>query len=194
MEKTKELFFDEKDLEERIKDIKDENWDDLKPEAKKALKKLLESILEVEVQDLVGAERWRHYVGRKYYRNGSYRRKLLTTYGYINDLKMPRIREGGIEFKAIKKYKRRTKDIDNMILNMFLLGVSTRKVKEVINTLYPEASISAATVSDISKNLDALVDLYHNRPLEDDYYIIVLDAVYIRARDPIHSRSHCILV
>jgi len=174
-EETKELFFTEKDLKERLREIKEKIWDDLDREAQKALKKLLESALEVEIQDLVGAERWKHYTNRKHYRNGKYKRKLLTTYGWINDLKIPRIREGGVEFKTIEKYKRRTKDVDAMVLEMYLNGVSTRKIKEVLHVLLGDANISSSTVSEIAKQLDAQIAKYHNRPLKDDYCIIILD-------------------
>jgi len=193
-EETKELFFTEKDLKERLREIKEKIWDDLDMETQKALKKLLESALEVEIQDLVGAERWKHYTNRKHYRNGKYKRKLLTTYGWINDLKIPRIREGGVEFKTIEKYKRRTKDVDAMVLEMYLNGVSTRKIKEVLHVLLGDANISSSTVSEIAKQLDAQIAKYHNRPLKDDYCIIILDAVYVKAKDPLHSRNHCILV
>lgn len=194
MQEVKELYFTEKDLKERMSEIKEDEWGDLKVEVKKALKKLLENLLEVDVQDLVGAERWKRGPNRRNYRNGSYKRTLMTSYGYINDLKIPRVREGSIELKALKRYKRRTKEIDDMILNMFLNGVSTRKVQEVLNILFEGANVSATTVSEITKRLDAQVEIYHNRALKDDYWIIILDAIYVKAKDPIYSINRCILV
>ncbi len=194
-EKAKELYFTDKDLKERIKEIKENIWDELKVETQKALKKLLEKGMEVEIQDLIGANRYEHRNNsRKNYRNGFYYRDLLSSIGNIKDIKVPRVRKGKVRFKVIDRYRRRGKEVDEMIKDMFLHGVSTRDVKEVIKAILGEDSISASTVSEIVKELDKQVELYHNRSIEDAYIIIIVDAVYVRSRDPVYKKKKCILV
>jgi transposase-like protein len=189
-----ELYFNEKDIRERWQNIKEDFWGDIKVQTLKAVQKLLETTMEIEVQDLAGAKRWQHYTGRANYRNGSYSRNLWTAYGWINSMKVPRVRYGGIEFKAFKKYQQRTGRINALISDMFLCGVSTRRVKEVLRTLYGQNMVSASTVSGITKELDAAVNKYHRRNIGDGYLYLILDGVYIKAKSPIQSKRRCILV
>lgn len=194
-EKEKELYFTEKDLADRIKEIKEDVWGDLKIESQKILKDLLEKGMELEVRDMIGVDRYEHdNDNRKNYRNGFYYRSLLSSYGKIKDIRVPRVREGKVRFKVLDKYQRRSEDIDDMIRNMFLHGVSTRNVKEVLKVIIGEDSVSASTVSEIVKVLDRQVQLYHNRSISDDYIIIILDAVYVKSKDPIYKKNKCILV
>lgn len=168
-------------------------WGDLKNESIRALKKLLESSLAVEVQDLIGSGLWVYNPHRTNYRNGYYYRNLLTSLGYIEDLRVPRIREGGVKFKILSRYKQRSEDIDKMICEMFLNGVSTRKVKDVLKPLFGCDTVSATTVSNITKQLDKMVFKYHNRKLLDEYKYLLLDGIYLNARSPVYKKRRCIL-
>jgi transposase-like protein len=190
----KELYFTEEDISERWQNIKDDFWGDLKTETLKSVKKLLETTMDIEVQDLAGAKRWEHSVNRVNYRNGSYYRNLWTAYGWINSIKVPRVREGSIKFRAFDKYKQRVVEINSLISDMFLCGVSTRKVKEVLKSLYGPYCVSASTVSNIAKGLDISVGKYHGRAIVDDYVYLILDGIYIKVKSPIHSKQRCILV
>jgi transposase-like protein len=81
-----------------------------------------------------------------------------------------------------------------MILKMFLAGVSTRRVKEVLEPILGKDKVSAQTVSNISKQLTKLVKRYHHRPLKDKYRYLVFDGIYVKAKSPQKSMSRCILV
>ena len=194
MNSIQELYFTDKDLGERWTRVKEDFWDDLKVETLGAVKRLLESTMDIEVQDLAGARRWEHSARRINYRNGSYHRSLWTAYGWINSMKVPRIRSGGMSFKTFDKYKQRTDEVNSMITDMFLSGVSTRKVKEVLKPLYGRNMISASTVSAITKVLDAEVEKHHQRDISDDYLYLILDGIYLNAKSPVRSRRRCILV
>jgi len=194
MESIQELYFTGKDIDQRRALITDDFWGDFKIETLRAVKRLLETTMEIEIQDLAGATRWERTTGRAHYRNGTYRRDLFTPYGWINSLAVPRLRSGVVTFKAFGRYQQRAGNINNLIAEMFLAGVSTRKVKEVLKPLYGYNVVSAATVSSITKVLDASVQRFHMRPVGDDYRYLIMDGIYLKAKSPIHARRRCILV
>jgi transposase-like protein len=81
-----------------------------------------------------------------------------------------------------------------MILEMFLGGVATRRVEEVVAPLLGEHSISATSVSRLSKSLNTCVNAYHQRVLSDDYQYLFFDGVYLNVKNPIWKQRRCILV
>ena len=192
LEKVKGL---EREEWEKCADVKDDFLGDIRPRVMEMVRRLLESGMEIEVNDLIGSDRWQHNYVRSTYRNGSYRRNLLTSYGYIQNIKVPRVREGGIESTVLPKYKRRSTEIDEQVLNMFLAGVSTRRVDEVLESLIGgKGNISATTVTKIAKRLNRYVAIYHNRRLNDDYLYLILDGIYLNTKSPIHKRRRVVLV
>jgi putative transposase len=109
-------------------------------------------------------------------RNGYYRRHLLTELGDI-ELNVPRTRRYS-PTEVIRAYARRTRAIDRVILAGFVLGLSTRKVGETLLALLGRP-VSASTVSQVAKTLDAAVAAFHRRPLQDRYQALMLDGVVL---------------
>jgi len=109
-------------------------------------------------------------------RNGYYRRHLLTELGDV-ELNVPRTRRYS-PVEVIRAYARRTREIDRVILAGFVLGLSTRKVGEALLALLGR-SVSAATVSQVAKTLDAAVAAFHRRPLQNRYKALMLDGVVL---------------
>jgi putative transposase len=109
-------------------------------------------------------------------RNGYYRRHLLTELGDI-ELNVPRTRRFS-PVEVLRAYARRTREIDRVILAGFVLGLSTRKVGEALLALLGRA-VSAATVSQVAKTLDAAVAAFHRRPLQSRYKALMLDGVVL---------------
>ena len=194
MTRVAELRFNDKDLQQRWSEVRHDFWGDLKTETQRALKGLLEKMMDIEVQDLVGAAPWKRDCKRKTYRNGYYTRDLLTSLGWITHLEVPRVRGGGLHRRLLPRYKRRAPDIDRTVLDMFLAGVSTRRVEEVLRPMMGERALSAATVSEITQQLDGPVKLFHGRSLPDDYCYLILDGIYLKAKSPVSARRRCILV
>ncbi|MCK5358713.1 MAG: IS256 family transposase [Elusimicrobiales bacterium] len=194
MNSIQELYFTNKDVNQRWSDVKDDFWGDIKKETLNAVKRLIETTMDIEVQDLIGGRRWEHLPKRRNYRNGSYCRNLWTSFGYLKGLKIPRIRVGEMNFKAFKKYQQRTNEVNKLVMEMFLAGISTRRVKEVLEPLYGKQMISAQTVSSISKSLNKEVKKYHRKRIKDEYVYLFFDGVYLKAKSPIHSKSRCMLV
>ena len=112
-------------------------------------------------------------------RNGSYRRHLLTELGDI-ELNVPRTRRY-CPTEVIRAYARRTPEIDRVILAGFVLGLSTRKVGKTLLALLGRP-VSAATVSQVAKTLDAAVAAFHRRPLANHYKVLMLDGVVLARR------------
>lgn len=109
-------------------------------------------------------------------RNGCYRRHLLTELGDI-EINVPRTRRYS-PVEVIRAYARRTREIDRVILAGFVLGLSTRKVGETLLALLGR-TVSASTVSQIAKTLDAAVAAFHRRPLNNRYQALMLDGVVL---------------
>lgn len=109
-------------------------------------------------------------------RNGYYRRHLLSELGDI-ELSVPRTRRYS-PCAVLRAYARRTAEIDRAILAGFVLGLSTRKVGEVLLALLGRM-VSAQTVSRVAKTLDATVAAFHRRPLQNAYKALMLDGVVL---------------
>ncbi len=109
-------------------------------------------------------------------RNGSYRRWLLTELGDI-ELSVPRTRTFSA-LRVVRAYARRAAHIDRMILACFVLGLSTRKVASALLPVLGRR-ISAGTVSQVAKTLDAVVAAFHRRPVPDIYPVLMLDGVVL---------------
>lgn len=150
--------------------------------------------MEIQVQDLIGSHKWQHNHQRPAYRHGYRYRSLLSEFGYISKIKVPRISTGKIRFNCFKAYKQRSDNVDALILKMFLAGVSTRSVKEVLEPLFGANVVSASSVSQITKCLNKQVNKYHSRALDDDYTYLIADGVYFNVKNPVYKNRRCVLV
>ena len=187
-------YINDKVLSDEWSQLKTSFWGEFKLETLRAIRILLETSMAVEVQDLIGTRSWQHRANRVYRRNGYRRRSILSSFGYLTDLKIPRVRGGRIRFRCLPAYKRRAPDVDLMIQEMFLSGVSTRSVPDVLEPLYGKRTISASGVSRISKNLNKYVNEYHSRRLSDDYVYMIADGVYFNVKNVIKKKRRCVLV
>jgi putative transposase len=164
-----------------IKEINAFEWEgDFKPMARQALKQLLEDRLQEEMAQYLGVARYEHGEERVDYRNGHYVRHLLTEMGDL-ELLVPRRRNGGFPTQLFKRYARRCRSIDRVLLACFCLGLSTRKAASVLAPVLEE-KVSAATISRISRDLDHEVKLYHSRPLKDHYRYLFFDGVVLKSK------------
>lgn len=146
-----------------------------------ALKRLLEQTLVAEQNGYVRAKRFKHSRNRQAQRNGFYHRSLLTQYGFIAQLAVPRLRRGRFKTKVFKRYQRRWSAVNTFIRRIFLSGASTRETGQVLEELLA-GRVSASTVSEVCKVLDAEVRTFHRRPLQDEYRYLFLDAIVVKVR------------
>jgi putative transposase len=165
------------------KEVKGEEewWGDLKEQTQRLVKRLLEAVLEEEVIEQLGVDRYRRSHLRGGYRNGYRQRNLLTEFGLLEEIRVPRDRAGLFQPHVFQRYQRRQARVNQMVREMFLQGVSTRKVKEVIKPLLA-TGISAQTVSRILRSLDAEVRQFHECQLTDCYRYLLLDGITLRVK------------
>ena len=169
-----------RDLWEEVKD-EDEWWGDIKDITMRGVKRLLESAMEQELLEELYAGKYRRTELRRGYRNGYRYRGLLTELGPVEHIRVPRDRDGTYRTRVLPRYQRRQKRVNRMVRQMFLAGVSTRRVEEVIKPLLGEG-VSAQTVSRICRSLDAEVQRYHARPLLGYYQYLFLDGIVLRVK------------
>ena len=169
------------DLWREMPSVEDEFWRDARERQGRLLKGLLEGVLEEEMAVLLGASRYRRTEGRCGYRNGFYERDLATQVGIVTAIRVPRARGMSVERPVFNRYQRRHSLVDGVICDVFLAGVSTRRVGEVLEALLGEA-VSAQTVSRIARRLDREVERFHRSPIDDDIRYLLLDGVYLRVK------------
>ncbi len=169
-------------LKDLWKEVKDEEdwWGDINERVLKMAKMILESSLESELLEELQASRYQRTEVRKGYRNGHYEKSLYTRFGVMKAVRMPRTRQGYAS-KVLPRYQRRQDDVNKMVRDMFLAGVSTRRVGEVLATVN-EHKLSAQTVSRITRSLDTEVQLFQNRPLSDVYRYIFFDGISLKVK------------
>lgn len=144
-----------------------------------AIRMSLEVMLEEEVKAMVGVERFERGAGRRGYRNGTYLRGLLTSMGHI-ELAVPRTREASAA-GVIGEYKRRTDEVDAMLTEAYVSGVSQRKMADVTESLMGER-VSKSVVSRVAKRLEQTVEQLRSEKLDQKFVYLYLDATFINVR------------
>lgn len=167
---------------EVAKDMQAAVWAEISTRLLRGLQALLESLLEAEVTSQVGAKRYERSSTRRGHRNGHYARDLVTTHGPLRGLRVPRLLAGGVDFPLFDKYQRRQTAVDTAIGQLFLQGISTRKLKRIAQDLFG-APISAGTVSKAAAVLDADLQVYQTKPLPDDVTFLFLDGITQKVRE-----------
>jgi putative transposase len=169
-----------KDLWREVKGEEDW-WGDVKEDTRRLIKRLLESAMEEEIMAQLQVTRYQRSNRRRGYRNGYRRRSLLTEYGLLDGLQVPRDRLGEYRPWLLERYQRRQREVNRMIREMFLSGVSTRKIQGVLRPMLG-VDISPQSVSRIVRELDAEVRLYHSRRIEDEYRYLFLDGITMKVK------------
>ncbi len=149
--------------------------------AQSAIRVVLETVMREELDALIGAAWGECSPKRKGYRNGHYSRDLVTSSGRIEDLKVPRDREGQFHSQAFERYSRYEPHIAEGLTEMFVAGVSTHKVGEVTQTLMGVAP-SASTISRLNQTLTQQFEAWRERSLSEHWRILYLDGVHFSIR------------
>jgi transposase-like protein len=147
---------------------------------KKLLTWFLNLVMQLEAIQQADAEPYQRIDSRKAHRNGYKERSLKTRVGEIR-LKKPQFREISFETKVFDRYSRVEKALINAVLESYLQGVSTRRIQDIVSRLGIE-SLSASSVSRISKELDEKVEEFLKRPIEHPIPYLYVDASYFKVR------------
>jgi transposase-like protein len=147
---------------------------------KKLLTWFLNRVMQLESIEQISAEPYQRIESRKAHRNGYKERSLKTRVGELQ-LKKPQFRETSFKTKVFDRYSRVEKALINAIIESYLQGVSTRRVKDIVSRLGIE-DLSASSVSRISKQLDEKVEEFLKRPIEHPIPYLFVDASYFKVR------------
>src|SRR5690349_6471084 len=161
------------------------NWKELMSEQEDFLRPLireiLQEVLETEMDEALGAEKGERTASRRGYRSGYYGRTLVTRVGKL-ELRVPQDRQGHFRTEVFERYQRSEKALVGAMTEMYVQGVSTRKVKAVTEELCGH-EVSASTISRLNGKLDEELDRFAKRRLPEAYPYLILDARYEKVRE-----------
>ena len=138
----------------------------------------LNALLDAEADRLCNAQRYERTEARTDTRAGSYSRKLQTKAGEV-ELKVPKLRTLQFETAIIERYRRRETSVEEALIEMYLAGVSVRRVEDITEALWG-TKVSPSTVSELNKKIYGKIDEWRKRPLSGEYPYVYLDGIYLR--------------
>jgi putative transposase len=159
---------------------------------RQVLQTVVQEVLEAEMTEAIGAEKGERTVQRLGYRSGYYERKLVTRVGVL-ELRVPQDRAGRFSTELFERYQRSEKALVSALVEMYVQGVSTRKVKAITEELCGHA-FSASTVSEATARLDEALQAFFERRLSEPYPYLILDARYEKVREAGVIASQAVLV
>jgi transposase-like protein len=188
----KELKFDSHNIAISLSEVKDMFRMHFEQGCRYVAKRVYDKILAVDFDSFINAGRYQRSAGRHGHRNGYRHRRLLTSVGEL-DLQIPRDRQGGYQPELFRRYQRVDDSLEETIRAMFLQGVSTRKVGDILEVLCGER-VSAGKVSTVVKELDRAVSDFANHPLDDDFVFLFIDALSVKIRFELKAKKVKLLV
>ena len=138
----------------------------------------LNAMLDAEADRLCGADRYERSEGRRDTRAGSYQRSLDTRTGKVS-LKVPKLRRQTFETAIIERYRRRESSVEEALVEMYLAGVSVRRVEDITEALWG-TRVSPGTVSNLNKKIYAKIDAWRHRKIEGDHPYVFLDGIVMK--------------
>jgi transposase-like protein len=153
---------------------------------------ITEKFMEIEVANKVGAQKGEHSPDRTTHLSGSRVRRFDTRMGTMY-LTIPKLRKGGYIPFLVTAKKRSEQALMQIIQEAWVSGISTRKIERLAKSMGIE-QISASQVSSVNKELDVMIEEYRNRPLQGEYPILWIDALYEKIREDGHVENMAVQV
>lgn len=151
---------------------------ELKDLVRNSVEEALNAMLDAEADRLINAERYARDEERQGYRSGHYERTFTTTSGDVK-LKMPKLKGLTFETSIIERYKRRETSVEEALIEMYLAGVSVRRVEDISEALWG-SKVSPGTISNLNKKAYENIEKWRNRPLSEEYPYIFVDGIYLK--------------
>lgn len=145
---------------------------------RRSVEETLNGLLDAEADQLCGAERYERSPDRVDTRAGSYQRKLQTKAGEVT-LKVPRLRSLPFETQIIERYRRRESSVEEALMEMYLAGVSVRRVEDITEALWG-TRVSPSAVSDLNQQLYERIEAWRNQPIEGEFAYVALDGIWLK--------------
>ncbi|WP_041242881.1 IS256 family transposase [Trichlorobacter lovleyi] len=138
----------------------------------------LNSMLDSEADRLCNAEKYQRHDARIDTRAGHYQRKLMTKAGEVN-LNIPKLRRQTFETAIIERYRRREASVEESLIEMYLAGVSVRRIEDITETLWG-TKVSPGTISNLNKKVYAKIEEWRNRPIIGNHPYVYLDGIVLK--------------
>lgn len=138
----------------------------------------LNAMLQKEADELCQARRYERKAERVSTRAGAYERKLETKAGEVT-LRMPKLRTIPFETAIIERYQRRESSVEEALIEMYLAGVSVRRVEDITEALWG-TRVSPSTVSELNQKIYATIEAWRSRPIDAEYPYVFLDGIYLK--------------
>ena len=152
---------------------------ELKDLVRSSVEETLNNLLEQEANDLTNAAKYERTESRQGYRAGHYDRNFTTTSGDVT-LKVPKLKGVPFETAIIERYRRRESSVEEALIEMYLAGVSVRRVEDITEALWG-TKVSPATISELNKKAYVHIENWRNRPLHGGKYpYVYVDGIYLR--------------
>jgi putative transposase len=145
---------------------------------RQSVEETLNGLLESEADQLCGAKRYERSPDRVDTRAGSYDRQLQTKAGQVT-LKVPRLRSLPFETQIIERYRRRESSVEEALMEMYLAGVSVRRVEDITEALWG-TRVSPSTVSELNQQLYERIEKWRNEPIEGEFAYVALDGIWLK--------------
>ncbi len=143
-----------------------------------SVEETLNALLDAEADRLCNAERYERSEARQDTRAGGYERKLQTRAGEVN-LKVPKLRRQTFETAIIERYRRRECSVEEALVEMYLAGVSVRRVEDITEALWG-TRVSSGTVSNLNKKIYEQIEAWRNKPIEGEHPYVYLDGIVLK--------------
>lgn len=138
----------------------------------------LNRMLEAEADRLCNSEKYQRSDARTDTRAGYYQRKLQTKAGEVN-LNMPKLRRQTFETAIIERYRRREASVEEALIEMYLAGVSVRRIEDITEALWG-TKVSPGTISNLNKKVYVKIEEWRNRPIEGEFPYVYLDGIVLK--------------
>ena len=159
---------------------------------REVVRAVMQEMLEAEMTEALGAQKGERTTERLGYRSGYYSRTLITRVGKL-ELRVPQDREGRFSTELFERYQRSERALVATLAEMYVQGVSTRKVKAITEELCGHA-FSASAISAINQRLDESLAAFAGRPLAEPFPYLILDARYEKVREAGVVMSQAVLI
>jgi transposase-like protein len=153
-----------------------EKW--LSERIRQGVEDLLNGLLQEEVEQFVGAGKYERTGNRRGYRSGSYERQYQTRVGDVN-IKMPQTKLIPFSSEVIERYRRREASVEEALIEMYLAGVSTRRVQDITEALF-DSAVKPGTVSRLNQQVYEKLEAWRQRPLEMAFPYVYLDGIALK--------------
>jgi transposase-like protein len=145
---------------------------------RQTVEQTLNGLLEAEADELCGAKRYARSPERLDTRAGHYDRTLQTQAGAVT-LQVPRLRNLPFETEIIERYRRRESSVEEALVEMYLAGVSVRRVEDITEALWG-TRVSPSTVSQLNQKIYTQIEAWRNRPIEGEHADVYLDGIWLK--------------